>query len=63
MIEYAYVDQCERLFEATRNELVRSARLREPGRMIVIVMCPGLFCALRLRNSGCRTEWAPSTTT
>jgi DNA repair protein RadC len=27
------------------------------------VMCPGLFCARRLRNSGCRAEWAPGATT
>src|ERR1700733_272659 len=36
MIEYAYVDERERLFEPACDELVRSARLRESGRMIVV---------------------------
>ena len=36
VIEHPYVDERERLLESARDELIRGARLRETGRMIVI---------------------------
>jgi hypothetical protein len=35
VIEHSYIDERERLLESARDELIRGARLRETGRMIV----------------------------
>ena len=63
VIEHPHIDESEGLLEVPGNELVGLARLEHSARVDVGVMCPGLFCALPLRNGGGRSAWAPGATT
>ena len=40
VIEYAHVDERERFLQAAGDELVRLARLEDPGGVVVRVMRP-----------------------